>query len=100
MNGGPLQWRDPGLSCLCLTLRCSAEAPVSESDNDVVFMVLNREEAAARVRLPRIEDEVVWQRCIDTAYPERNVSVIDDTQMTVNGSAVVALSLVHRTEAA
>ncbi len=65
-DGGPLQWRDPGLSNFCLTLRCSAEAPEFEPDNDVVFIAFNRTENALAVSLPDNLEGRHWVRGIDT----------------------------------
>ncbi|MGI9364238.1 MAG: glycogen debranching protein GlgX, partial [Rhizobiaceae bacterium] len=42
-DGAPLQWRDSGLSNLCLTLRGSATAPDYAEDGDTVFVVFNRD---------------------------------------------------------
>lgn len=65
-QGAPLEWRDPGLSNLCLTLRCSAEAPDYEPDNDVVFIAFNRSDKVLKVRLPEVPADQCWVRGIDT----------------------------------
>jgi isoamylase len=65
-RGGPLQWRDPGLSNLCLTLRCSAEAPNTSPDSDIVFIAFNRSEKALEVALPAPGPGWHWLRSIDT----------------------------------
>ena len=93
-GGEPLLWRDPNLSTLCLTLRCSAEAHPAKQGSDLCFIVFNREEKPAQVTLPARMRGRRWVRCIDTAEPEagetRDVAgdVID-----VAGSSVVALTL-------
>ena len=71
---------------------------MSESDIDVVYMALNREELTARVHLPSIKDEFCWQLSIDTVYPQKNLNAVDETHLTVNGSAVVTLSFINRSE--
>ena len=92
--GFPLQWRDPGLSSFCLTLRCSAEAPVYENDRDVVFIIFNRSNIAANVVLPSHPENFHWVRAIDTAqqvqYPSREPR---GSSTEVSGSSVVALVL-------
>ena len=65
-SGGPLDWRDPYLSNICLTLRCSAEAPESSPDNDVVFITFNRSGVALEVTLPKLTRGWRWVRGIDT----------------------------------
>ena len=93
LSGLPMQWRDPGLSCLCLTVRCSANTPAFEADDDVVFMVFNRDETPASVTVPSIADGCTWQCCIDTAKPDTDAWPIDGTLIDVSGNSVVALSL-------
>lgn len=93
-DGTPLQWRDPGLSCLCLTLRCSSEAPEFEPDSDVVFVVFNRDDAAASVKLPKAPREFHWIRGIDTSV-ESNLPVceVESGKVLVEAQSVVALVL-------
>ncbi|MGC1498078.1 MAG: glycogen debranching protein GlgX [Sulfitobacter sp.] len=66
-SGGPLQWRDPGMSNFCLTLRCSAETPTYEPNDDVVFIAFNRMDETLEVRLPKAPSGKQWQRGIDTS---------------------------------
>lgn len=66
-DGSPLNWRDAGLSNICLTLRCSAEAPDYEPDSDMVFIVFNRDARDADVILPKAPNGQHWVRAIDTA---------------------------------
>ena len=93
-SGFPLQWRDPGLSSFCLTIRCSAEAPSYVTDNDVVFIIFNRSNLAAKVTLPNTQQGFHWVRELDTAqqvqYPIRETNG-DETE--VSGSSVVVLVL-------
>ncbi|MCK8463382.1 glycogen debranching protein GlgX [Aliiroseovarius sp. S1339] len=83
-DGGPLGWRDPGLSNFCLTVRCSAEAPEYEPDHDLVFIAFNRTDEQLSVNLPKPPNGQHWVRGIDTdtavqnAYPrpESDTAVI------------------------
>ncbi|MCP4999085.1 MAG: glycogen debranching protein GlgX [Hyphomicrobiales bacterium] len=91
-KGAPLQWRDPGLSNICLTLRCSAESSSTEPEGDVVFLVFNRDEDTAEVVLPTAPEGKHWLRAVDTAandiFPYCEVGL---GTMTVEGRSVVAL---------
>ncbi|PLW78663.1 glycogen debranching protein GlgX [Cohaesibacter celericrescens] len=93
-GGFPLRWRDPGMSSFCLTLRCSAEAPIYQQDNDVVFIIFNRSNVAADVVLPKHPKGYHWVRSLDTAqqvqYPSRETR---KEATEVSGSSVVALIL-------
>lgn len=94
LGGQPLQWRDPGLSCLSIVLRCSAEAPEYETQDDMVFLIFNRDEAPATVKLPDAPDGIHWVRSIDTADPELGPACeMSDETILVQGSSVIALSL-------
>ena len=92
--GFPLQWRDPGLSSFCLTLRCSAEAPAKQKDNDVVFLAFNRSNVAAHVILPKHPKGYHWVRAVDTAqhvqYPRRESRA---ESAEISGSSILALIL-------
>lgn len=66
-TGGPLHWRDPGLSNFCLTVRCSAEAACAAFDNDAVFVAFNRSGEAMDVTLPTANPGWHWVRGIDTS---------------------------------
>ena len=92
--GYPLQWRDPGLSNFCLTLRCSAEAPIYEKDNDVVFIIFNRSNVSASVVLPKRPNGYRWVRAIDTSQtlPSPRAETRNGSA-EISGSCVVALTL-------
>ena len=93
-SGQHLQWRDPGLSCLSLTLRASAEAPTYEVDSDMVFIVFNRDEDAASAKLPAAPEGRYWVRCIDTAHPEMDTSgPVKEATVMAQGQSVVVLGL-------
>ena len=90
----PLQWRDPGLSNLCLTLRCSAEAPDFEAQGDVVFVAFNRGEESAEVTLPAAAEGTHWVRAIDTAQPDPGAYCeIASDSIKADGESVVVLVL-------
>ncbi len=93
-KGAALQWKYPGLSNLCLTLRCSAEAVARHGDGDTVFIVFNRAEAEAEVTLPKTRPAQHWVRCIDTAadghFPACEIAT---DRILVEGQSVVALAL-------
>ena len=84
-DGDPLEWRDPGLATLCLTLRCSAEAPDYDDDGDVVFIVFNRSDEDGTVSLPEAPENQYWVRAIDT---DRNTS--DASPELESDKAIVA----------
>jgi len=67
-SGGPLHWRDPGLSNFCVTLRCSAGLP-QMSDDDTVLLAFNRSDQALDVTLPSPGFGIHWVRVLDTDQP-------------------------------
>jgi glycogen operon protein len=92
-EGEPLEWRDPGLANLCLTLRCSADAPDYEPSDDVVFIVFNRNYEEGRVILPNAPDGHHWIRAIDTDE-DLPVAVRENKKnVMVTGQSVVAFVL-------
>jgi len=97
-RGRSLQWRDPGLSCLCVTMRCSAEAPEHESNHNSVFIVFNRDDTAAMVKVPPADTGYRWVMGIDTSNTDDNdTNEAGETpvgaSLNVEGCSVVALSL-------
>ena len=90
-NGDALEWRDPGLANLCLTLRCSADAPEYEPDGDIVFIAFNRDDEDANVILPNPETDKHWVRAIDTHLRRQSASSeLDRQNVIVAGQSVVA----------
>jgi glycogen operon protein len=69
-DGRPLDWRDPGLTRLCLLLRASAEDPLPEDDRGAALIVLNRGNGSGTVTLPAWPPGARWLRALDTAEPE------------------------------
>lgn len=90
-DGHALNWRDPGLSSLCMTLRCSAEATVACADDDTVFVIFNRADAPAQVSLPTPPVGQRWEIGLDTA--REGDRMIVSGKITVAGPSVVALVL-------
>ena len=90
-NAGPLQWRDPGLSNFCLTVRGSAEDSVDRQIDDTVFIAFNRADQEQVVKLPAVPQGRHWVRAIDTAASDIfEVCECDDFSMMVSGHSVVA----------
>jgi glycogen operon protein len=93
-QGQPLEWRDAGLSNLCLTVRPSAEVHAWEGDEDTVFIIFNRSGRPAKVRLPDAPQGGQWVLVVDTANPAASPKRERDTQVVkVKGASVVAYSL-------
>ncbi len=93
-SGGALQWRDPGLSEFCLTLRCSAEAP-SCDDRDMVFLVFNRSQKTSEVALPKLPDGQSWVRVIDTSTAAQKSQKEGNALTKVLGETVTAFAPVQ-----
>ncbi|WP_254446654.1 glycogen debranching protein GlgX [Ruegeria sp. HKCCD8929] len=66
MDGSALNWRDPGLSSLCLILRGCAESVAGDALSDVVVLAFNRESQALDLKLPAAGDKE-WRQEIDTS---------------------------------
>lgn len=99
--GEPLEWRDPLLANLCLTLRCSAEAPDYEPDGDVVFIVFNRDNKEGKVILPEAPVGQYWIRAIDTNQNQQGaLCELESQDARVSGRSVVAFVLKTGEEAA
>ena len=98
-DGGALNWKDPGLSSLCLLVRCSGEAPEYDRNGDAVFMVFNGEEHAADVVLPTVPEGCRWRRALDTEKSDQpfEICAADETQ-PVSKRSVVAFALEHVAE--
>jgi len=94
--GRRIQWRDPGLSSFCLTIRSSADSPRFAIDGNTVFMVFNRDESVAEVTLPHdpsmaLSNAGVWTRHIDTAKPHADPTDEAGSIIKVRGHSVAAL---------
>lgn len=86
-DGSALNWRDPGLSSLCLLLRGCAESPASCADAEEVLLVFNREGAPQTLQLPTPEAGN-WRREIDTSTAAQTPIEITEATVTVAAFSV------------
>ena len=87
-KGGPLNWSDTGLGCLCLHLRGSAET-AGEALSDEVILAINREDGARRLTLPKGR----WVRQVDTSEARQTTTAISGAYVTVAGHSLSAFRL-------
>jgi glycogen operon protein len=92
-QGEPLAWDDPTLSQICMTLRSSAEAPEYIQTDDLVFVVFNRSDKAASVALPATHHG--WRVGINSSLDRNDQNAVHTTDITVQGTSVVAMVLAH-----
>ncbi|MGC3937480.1 glycogen debranching protein GlgX [Roseobacter sp. EG26] len=92
-DGHPLNWRDPGLSNLCMMLRCSAEAALHADADDPVFVIFNRDGKPADVCIPNPPAGRHWVFGLDTSDEAAPEQPVPSGAITVDGPAVVALVL-------
>lgn len=92
-DGHALNWRDPGLSSLCMMLRASAEAPINTDHQGAVFAVFNRASDASEVCVPSAPVGMHWAICLDTSSDEPDRSAITTATIMVHGPCVVVLAL-------
>lgn len=92
-QGHFLNWRDPGLSSLCLMLRASAEAPDDVDHDEAIFAIFNRADDAAPVCVPPAPTGFCWSVCLDTSTDDPDTSPITTKTIDVLGPSVVALEL-------
>ena len=90
--GAPLNWSDPKLAQLCLTLRRSAEAPDYEPDSAAVFIALNQDAKAAQVTLPELPQGHYWQRSIDTDKATQTLSNAEGNTARIKAHSIVAFT--------
>ncbi|MEP0960858.1 MAG: glycogen debranching protein GlgX [Roseobacter sp.] len=94
-SGHHLNWRDPGLSSLCVLYRCSAEASLDIANPDAVFVIFHRGQTSEAVILPDTPKGWGWMVCIDTAQHTQTPRPIQTATITVQEEQVLALSLVE-----
>ncbi len=92
-KGNPLNWRDPGLSSLCVLFRCSAEAPLEADQDDAVFSIFNRADEGAEVELPSAPQGKQWYIGVDTARTLVAPIPVDGAWIEVGPERVLALFL-------
>ena len=90
LEGGPIDWGDPGLEGFCLLLRESAEAPAYATNGDRMVLAFNRSPAARSTRLPAPAEGRVWRRVLDTARPDAPPVTCRDLLQRVSPESVVA----------
>ncbi len=70
LDGGAVNWRDPGLSAFGLLLREACETPDHALTGDQAYLVFNGGEEAADLILPTTPADRDWLRALDSADPE------------------------------
>ncbi len=95
MDGSPLNWRDPGLSSLCLILRGCAECVSGDVMSDVVLLAFNREDEALELCLPTSEDRVWWLE-IDTSASLQPTREVTSPTTEIPANSVAAFVLKER----
>ncbi len=88
-EGAALNWRDPGLSSLCLLLRGCAECPDICDDTEEVLLAFNREDQAQTLYLPGPEAGV-WRREIDTSTAAQQTKEIAEETVIVAPASIAA----------
>ena len=91
-DGGPLNWRDPGLSSLCLVLRGCAEHPLGDAMDDTILLAFNREARTEVLVLPD-PGRRQWVREIDTSQAEQSAVVMPVRRTRVAANSVAAFVL-------
>lgn len=92
-NADALEWRDPHLANFCVILRCSADAPDFEDDDDVVVLVFNRSDTSHTVRLPEAPEGSAWHRALDTSDAEASKPPVQGAQADVAAQSLCAFAL-------
>ncbi|MGE5767788.1 MAG: glycogen debranching enzyme GlgX, partial [Bacteroidota bacterium] len=92
LDGGQVNWRDPGLAGFCLLLRQSAEAPAYASDGDTVLLAFNGGEKPASLRLPQPRPRGLWLRALDTAEPEAPSEPCREPTQSIAPQSIVAFA--------
>ena len=86
-DGSALNWRDPGLSSLCLLLRGCAESHAGCADTEEVLLAFNREALPQTLELPAPEAGA-WWREIDSAAPVQSPQEITEATVSVAAFSV------------
>src|SRR5690606_36418633 len=90
LDGGQVNWRDPGLRGFCVVLRQSAEAPAYATDGDVVVLAFNGSARPVTTRMPAPPKGHVWVRALDTAQPEAPKAVCREGAQDIPAATLVA----------
>lgn len=92
MDGSTLNWRDPGLSSLCLILRDCAECVDGDTMSDVVLLAFSREDEEFELKLPP-SGEKVWRQEIDTAVNHQSSRMIHTPTTRIAAHSAAAFVL-------
>ena len=95
-EGGAVDWDNPRLGGLCLTLgSCTVATANPETTHTPALIIFNRDEGSAEVSLPQTSEAQCWVKQIDTALNQQQNQEKDPLgeQIVVEGNSVVALSL-------
>jgi len=90
LEGGPIDWEDPGLDGFCLLLGETAEAPAWAANGACMALAFNRSSAQLATRLPAPGKGCVWLRVLDTARPEAPRTLCNDLLQIVAPESIVA----------
>ena len=99
LQGGPVDWGDPGLEGFCLLLGESAEAPAHAANRDRgdhsdcgdrIALIFNRSPKAVSTRLPALGNGRVWLRALDTAEPGAPRTACSDLRQDIPPESIVA----------
>jgi glycogen operon protein len=88
-DGNALNWRDPGLSSLCVLIRSSADGPDGRTDDEEILLAFNREGLPQELTLPCPESGP-WRREIDSSTSEQTACEIDTQTVSVAAFSVAA----------
>lgn len=101
-EGNTLNWRDPGLSSLCILVRGSAEMGSLGETDDAVFAIFNRADTCADVVVPPAPHGKEWYVGVDThaELDAENAVVTSDTiEIAAHGTLALALRPVRAVHA-
>ena len=96
LQGGPIDWGDPGLEGFCLLLGEFAEAQDCATNgdrSDRMALIFNRSPEPVSTRLPALADGRVWLRALDTAQPEAPRAVCSDLRQDIPPQSIVAFEV-------
>ncbi len=92
-DGGPVNWRDPGLSRFCLLVRGSAEAAAHLATEDAMLLAFNGAAEAGKMMLPSPPKGRQWVRALDTAAPMADPAPCAAREQAIAGQSICAFAL-------
>ncbi len=97
LEGGPVNWRDPGLSAFGLLLREARATPAHARLNDQSYLVFNGGEETARLVLPPAPSGRHWVRALDSGAPaEPSVPCTEGQEQDIAGQTLLVFTLEAR----